>query len=568
METCSTMPPGSTEQKPLHRTQNWGGHEFPAAPIDKLYFGGLLAQGCSGALDVLMQHAVPVGTGPVSLLDVVTVAREGAPVKLTAEALAAMARARAVVEELAAAPTPAYGISTGFGALATRHIPAEMRAQLQRSLVRSHAAGSGPEVEREVVRALMLLRLSTLATGHTGVRPQTAQLVADLISAGITPVVHEYGSLGCSGDLAPLAHCALALTGEGSVRDASGALVAAGEALTAAGLKPVELEAKEGLALINGTDGMLGMLVLAITDLRRLLRIADVAAALSVEGQLATDRVFAPELQAIRPHPGQALSAANLVALLADSGVVASHRGPDCNRVQDAYSLRCSPQVHGGARDTVEYAATVAERELASAIDNPVVLPEEGRVESNGNFHGAPVAYVLDFLAIVAADVASISERRTDRFLDRARNHGLPPFLAGDPGVDSGHMIAQYTQAAIVSEMKRLAAPASVDSIPSSAMQEDHVSMGWSAARKLRRSVDGLTRVVAIEVLTAARALDLRAPLKPSPATGAVVRLLREAGIEGPGPDRHLSPEIETAFQLVHSGAVLSAVEEVIGELA
>jgi histidine ammonia-lyase len=515
-----------------------------------------------------MQNAVPVGTGPVPLVDVVSVARAGAPVELTPEAVAAMARSRAVVEELAAAPTPAYGISTGFGALATRHIPTEMRAQLQRSLVRSHAAGSGPEVEREVVRALMLLRLSTLATGHTGVRPETAQLMASLISAGITPVVHEYGSLGCSGDLAPLAHCALALMGEGSVRDPSGALVPAGEALAAAGLTPVELEAKEGLALINGTDGMLGMLVLAITDLRRLLRTADIAAAMSVEGQLATDRVFAPELQAIRPHPGQALSAANLVALLADSGVVASHRGPDCNRVQDAYSLRCSPQVHGAARDTVEYAATVAERELASAVDNPVVLTEEGRVESNGNFHGAPVAYVLDFLAIVAADVASISERRTDRFLDKARNHGLPPFLAFDPGVDSGHMIAQYTQAAIVSELKRLAAPASVDSIPSSAMQEDHVSMGWSAARKLRRSVDGLTRVVAIEVLTAARALDFRAPLVPSPATGAVVRLLREAGIEGPGPDRHLSPEIELAVQLVDSGGVLRAVEEVIGDLA
>ncbi len=523
-----------------------------------------------------MQHAVPVGTGPVPFPDVVSVAREGAPVELTAEAVVAMARSRAVVEELAAAPTPAYGISTGFGALATRHIPAEMRAQLQRSLVRSHAAGSGPEVEREVVRALMLLRLSTLATGHTGIRPETAQLVAGLISAGITPVVHEYGSLGCSGDLAPLAHCALALMGEGSVRDAAGALVPAGEALAAAGLTPVQLEAKEGLALINGTDGMLGMLVLAITDLRLLLRTADIAAAMSVEGQLATDRVFAPELQAIRPHPGQALSAANLVAMLADSEVVASHRGSpgdgtQCNRVQDAYSLRCSPQVHGAARDTVEYAATVADRELASAVDNPVVLPAtdglDGRVESNGNFHGAPVAYVLDFLAIVAADVASISERRTDRFLDKTRSHGLPPFLAGDPGVDSGHMIAQYTQAAIVSEMKRLAAPASVDSIPSSAMQEDHVSMGWSAARKLRRSVDGLTRVVAIEVLTAARALDFRAPLVPSPATGAVVRLLREAGIEGPGPDRHLSPEIETAFQLVGSGAVLAAVEEVIGEL-
>ena len=514
----------------------------------------------------MQSSPVAVGTGPVSPQDVLAVARGGAPVELAPDAVKAITAARAVVEDLASATTPAYGISTGFGALATRHIPGEMRAQLQRSLVRSHAAGSGPEVEREVVRALMLLRLSTLATGHTGVRLETAQLMASLLSHGITPVVREYGSLGCSGDLAPLSHCALALMGEGEVRDATGALVPAAEALAAAGLVAVELAAKEGLALINGTDGMLGMLVMAIADLRMLLRTADVAAAMSVEGQLGTDRVFAPELQAIRPHPGQALSAANLTRVLADSGVVASHRGPDCNRVQDAYSLRCSPQVHGGARDTVEHAAAVAGRELASAVDNPVVVGD--RVESNGNFHGAPVAYVLDFLAIVAADVASISERRTDRFLDKARNHGLPPFLADDPGVDSGHMIAQYTQAAIVSEMKRLAAPASVDSIPSSAMQEDHVSMGWSAARKLRRSVDGLTRVVAVEVLTAARALDLRRPLEPSPATDAVVRLLRASGIEGPGPDRHLSPEIETAVELVRSGAVLTAVEEVIGELA
>jgi len=510
---------------------------------------------------------VTVGPGPVSFAELVAVARGGAAVELGADALAAIERSRAVVEELAAAPTPAYGISTGFGALATRHIPTEQRAQLQRSLVRSHAAGSGPEVEREVVRGLMLLRLSTLATGHTGVRPETARLLAGLLTHGITPVVREHGSLGCSGDLAPLAHCALALMGEGEVRDASGALLPAADALAAVGLAPVELAAKEGLALINGTDGMLAMLVLAIEDLRLLLRTADVAAAMSVEAQLGTDRVFAPELQAIRPHPGQAASAANLVALLADSGVVASHRGPDCNRVQDAYSLRCSPQVQGAARDTVEHAATVASRELASAIDNPVVLPDEGRVESNGNFHGAPVAYVLDFLAIVAADVASISERRTDRFLDKARNHGLPPFLADDPGVDSGLMIAQYTQAAQVSELKRLAVPASVDSIPSSAMQEDHVSMGWSAARKLRRAVDGLARVVGIEVLTAARALDLRAPLEPAPATAAVVRLLRSSGIEGPGPDRHLSPEIETAVSLVQSGAVVRAVEEVIGEL-
>ena len=520
-------------------------------------------------------QTIHVGVGPVSFDDVVRVAREGARVSLTDDALVAIDHARGVVEALAAAEEPAYGVSTGFGALATRHIPTEMRAQLQRSLVRSHAAGSGPEVEREVVRALMLLRLSTLATGHTGVRRETAQLMADLLSHGITPVVREYGSLGCSGDLAPLSHCALALMGEGEVRDADGTLLPAADALAAAGLRPVELVAKEGLALINGTDGMLGMLVLAITDLRMLLRTADVAAAMSVEAQLGTDRVFAAELQDIRPHPGQALSAANLTALMADSAIVASHRtGPgntvECNKVQDAYSLRCSPQVHGAARDTVEHAATVAGRELASAIDNPVVVagPDgQGRVESNGNFHGAPIGYVLDFLAIVAADVASISERRTDRFLDRARSHGLPPFLAADPGVDSGHMIAQYTQASIVSELKRLAVPASVDSIPSSAMQEDHVSMGWNAARKLRRSVDGLSRVVAVEVLTAARALDLRAPLTPSPATGAVVDLLRSNGIEGPGPDRHLSPEIEAAVGLVQSGAVLAAAESVIGEL-
>jgi histidine ammonia-lyase len=333
----------------------------------------------------------------------------------------------------------------------------------------------------------------------------------------------------------------------------------AARAMAAAGLTPVELEAKEGLALINGTDGMLGMLVLAIHDLRQLLKVADIAAAMSVEGLLATDRVFAADLQELRPHPGQAVSAANLRALLVDSGVVASHRGPDCNRVQDAYSLRCSPQVQGAARDTLDYVAVVASRELASAVDNPVVLPD-GRVESNGNFHGAPVAYALDFLAIPIADVASMSERRTDRFLDKSRNAGLPPFLADDPGVDSGHMIAQYTQAAVVSELKRLAAPASVDSIPSSAMQEDHVSMGWSAARKLRRSIDGLTRVLAIEVLTAARGIDLRAPLEPSPATGAVIRALRE-DVKGPGPDRHLSPEIEATIDLVRSGALVDAAD-------
>jgi histidine ammonia-lyase len=410
-----------------------------------------------------------------------------------------------------------------------------------------------------------VLRLSTLATGRTGVRPETARAYAALVTAGITPMVREYGSLGCSGDLAPLAQCALAVTGEGDVRDADGMLAPAADLLAAAGIEPVVLAEKEGLALINGTDGMLGMLVLACHDLRRLLRTADIAAAMSVEALLGTDAAFAADLAAIRPHPGLAASAANLRALLAGSAVMASHRTPDCTRVQDAYSLRCSPQVHGAARDTLEHAETVADRELASAVDNPVVTLD-GRVASNGNFHGAPVGYVLDFLAIAVADLASISERRTDRFLDVGRSHGLPPFLAEDPGVDSGYMIAQYTQAAIVSELKRLAVPASVDSIPSSAMQEDHVSMGWSAARKLRKAVDGLTRVIAIEVLTAARGLDLRAPLAPAPGTGAVRDRIR-VDVEGPGSDRYLAPEIEAAVQLVDSGAVLAAAESVVGPL-
>jgi histidine ammonia-lyase len=501
---------------------------------------------------------IAVGTGPVDPDDLVRVARHGAGVRLADGALAEMARSREVVDALADDDQPHYGVSTGFGALATTHIPGHRRAQLQRSLIRSHAAGSGAEVEREVVRALMLLRLSTLATGRTGVRVGTAQAYAAVLDAGLTPVVHEYGSLGCSGDLAPLAHVALALMGEGEVRDRSGRLRPAAEALRDHGIEPVELAEKEGLALVNGTDGMLGMLVLALADLRRLLTTADVAAAMSVEALLGTDAVFAGDLQALRPHPGLTDSAANLRVLLAGSGIMASHRGPECTRVQDAYSLRCAPQVHGAARDTVAHAAAVAGRELTAAVDNPVVT-RDWRVESNGNFHGAPVAYVLDFLAIVAADVAGMSERRTDRFLDVARNHGLPPFLADDPGVDSGHMIAQYTAAGIVSELKRLAVPASVDTIPSSAMQEDHVSMGWAAARKLRRAIDGLTRVLAIEVLTAARAIDLRAPLHPAAATGAVRDAVRAAGVPGPGRDRHLAPEIEAVVGLVTGGGLLTA---------
>ncbi|MFE0380023.1 histidine ammonia-lyase [Streptomyces inhibens] len=511
-------------------------------------------------------HTVVLGTSGTTAQDVIAVARGAARIELSEEALAAVAASRAFIDELAAKPDPVYGVSTGFGALAVRHISPELRVQLQRNIVRSHAAGMGPRVEREVVRALMFLRLKTLASGHTGVRPLVVETMAAILNAGITPVVHEYGSLGCSGDLAPLSHCALTLMGEGDAEGPDGVVRPAGELLAAHGIAPVELREKEGLALLNGTDGMLGMLVMACADLARLFTSADITAALSLEALLGTDKVLAPELHAIRPHPGQAASAANMAKVLAGSGFTGHHQD-DAPRVQDAYSIRCAPQVAGAGRDTLDHARLVADRELAAAVDNPVVLPD-GRVESNGNFHGAPVAYVLDFLAIAAADLGSIAERRTDRLLDKNRSHGLPAFLAGDPGVDSGLMIAQYTQAALVSELKRLAAPASVDSIPSSAMQEDHVSMGWSAARKLRTAIDNLTRIVAVELYASTRAIEMREGLTPAPATRAVLDAVRTAGIEGPGGDRFLAPDLEGAYAFVRAGKLVTAVESVTGKLA
>jgi histidine ammonia-lyase len=518
----------------------------------------------AGAGPARGRDEVLIGPADVTAADVVAVARRGARVRLAPAALDAMAASRSVVDGLAAAPTPAYGISTGFGALATRHITPDLRAKLQLSLIRSHAAGAGDPVEREVVRALMFLRLKTLASGRTGIRPVVAETLAAMLNAGITPVVPEHGSLGCSGDLAPLAHCALVLIGEGEAMH-RGEQVAGAVALGRAGITPVRLEAKEGLALINGTDGMLGMLILACADLAALCTAADVIAAISVEALLGTDQVFLPELHLpLRPHPGQAVSADNMLRVLAGSQIVASHRDGD-TRVQDAYSLRCAPQVTGAVRDTLAHAETVAARELAAAIDNPVVLPD-GRVSSNGNFHGAPVGYVLDFLAIAVADLGSIAERRTDRLLDPARSGGLPPFLADDPGVDSGLMIAQYTQAGMVAENKRLAAPASVDSIPSSAMQEDHVSMGWGAARKLRPALTNLRRILAIELVAAARGIDLRAPLRPSPATAAAIAELRKS-VPGPDADRFLAPELAAADELLRSGRLTEAVSAVAGGL-
>jgi len=508
---------------------------------------------------------VEIGNRGIGVQEVVAVAREDAEVRLGETAVDAMAASAAIVERLADSDEPAYGVSTGFGSLATTPIPAERRVDLQRSLIRSHAAGVGPPVEREVVRAMMVLRARSLAFGYSGARPEIAAAIAALLNAGITPVVPEHGSLGASGDLAPLAHCALAMMGEGEVLAPDGARGPAAAALEAAGIEPVTLRAKEGLALINGTDGILGMLVLAIEDLERLLRAADLTAAMSVEALMGTDRAFAADLIALRPHPGQASSASNMHRLLAGSAIVASHRYDD-PRVQDAYSLRCAPQVNGAARDALQDARRTAEAELAAAIDNPMILPD-GRVESCGNFHGAPVAFACDFLAIAAAEVGAIAERRTDRLLDASRSHGLPPFLAEDPGVGSGLMIAQYTQAAMVAENRRLAAPASVDSMPTSAMQEDHVSMGWGAARKLRTSLDNLAAIVGIELVAAARGLDLRRPLEPAEPTAAALAAVR-AEVPGFGADRWLAPELETAKRLVQSGVVLDAVEASSGALA
>jgi histidine ammonia-lyase len=507
-------------------------------------------------------HITPSG---VSAADVVAVARHDAPVDLSDAAVETMARSRAIVDDIEAAGRPVYGVNTGFGALANTFVPAERRAELQHALIRSHAAGIGAPMPREVVRAMLLLRARSLALGHSGVRPALARGLVDLLNHGITPWVPEHGSLGASGDLAPLAHCALTLLGEGWVIGKDGHRTPAFEALAAAGMRPLDLAAKEGLALINGTDGMLGMLLLATADARHLFCMADLTAALAIEAMLGSERPFLPELHAIRPHPGQTVSASNIHRLLQNSPIMDSHRDDLAHAVQDAYSMRCAPQVAGAARDTLAFVDSVAHRELLSIVDNPVVLPD-GRVESTGNFHGAPLGFAADFLAIAAAEVGAIAERRVDRLLDVARNRDLPPFLSPDAGVNSGLMIAQYTAAGIVAENRRLAAPASVDSLPTSGMQEDHVSMGWAATRKLRTVLDNLTSLLAVELLAAARGLQLRAPLEPSPAgRAAVAAVARFAGT--PGPDVFLAPVLEAARDLIGGHDLRTAVEEAVGPL-
>lgn len=491
---------------------------------------------------------------------VVAVARRAARVAVSREARERVRRFREHVERIGGGEEAVYGVTTGFGALATARIPPQERRTLQHAILRSHAAGMGPFVEPEVVRAMMVIRAKTLAMGHSGVRPEVVDALVGLLNSGITPAVPEHGSLGASGDLAPLAHVGLVLTGEGWVLE-DGEAVPAAEALARAGIRPLRLEVKEGLALVNGTDGMLALLILALEDFGMLLKTADVTAAMSIEALFGTDRVYREELHALRPHPGQLESARNIYRLLSGSPMVASHRDSD-HLVQDAYSLRCTPQVCGAARDTRRFAAEVAERELASATDNPVVL-ESGAVESTGNFHGEPLAFALDFLAVAVAEVGAIAERRTDRMLDPARSQGLPPFLIPRAGTNSGFMVAQYTAAALAGENRRLAIPASTGSLPTSAMQEDHVSMGWSAGMKLRKLLENLTRILAVEAVCAAQALDLRAPLLPAAATNAVLLRIRQE-IPFMPEDRFLAPYLRAAEELVGSGELLRAAGEAV----
>ena len=498
----------------------------------------------------------------LTLEQVAAVARGGERAALTEGACAAVDRARDYVERKLREGAVIYGLTTGFGKFSDVRISTEETAHLQRNLILSHACGMGSPLPAECVRAAMLLRCNALARGNSGIRRGTLQTLLDMLNAGVHPIVPEQGSLGASGDLAPLAHIVLVMLGEGEA-EYQGVRLPGGEALARAGIAPVELAAKEGLALINGTQIMTGIGALAAYDALVLCRTADVAAALTCEAQQGVTSAFDEKVHALRGHPGQMDSAANLRALLGGSGNCVFSR-PD--RVQDAYSIRCTPQVHGASRDAAAYIAAAVERELNAVTDNPLIFPEEDQVISGGNFHGQPMALAFDFLGIALAELADISERRLERLVNPQLSYGLPAFLTEDGGLNSGLMIVQYAAASIVSENKVLAHPASVDSIPSSANQEDHVSMGTTAARKARQILQNARRVLALELLTAAQALWLRGADALAPATRAVYDRLRQ-DIPPVERDVMMYPLQNAAERLVCEGAPVAAAEAVIGTM-
>jgi histidine ammonia-lyase len=515
-------------------------------------------------------QAVLIGR-PLRLRDLEAVARRKQPVALCPGARVRVEASRRAIEAIVIAGDRApavYGVNTGFGALAETRIAEHDVRALQKNLVRSHACGIGPDLGEAEVRAMMVLRAQVVALGYSGVRAEVIDLLVAMLNRGVTPRIPAQGSVGASGDLAPLAHLALVLIGEGEARFA-GQLFPGGEALAKAGLSPIELAAKEGLALINGTQYMTALGALAVTDALRLTTVADIAGAVSLEALKGSKRPFDERLMQVRPHPGAAATASNLRALLADSEIMDSHQIA-CDKVQDPYSLRCIPQVHGATRDALGFARDVLEREVNSVTDNPTVfLAEDGSVDliSGGNFHGQPIALALDLAAIAAAELANISERRVEQLVNPALSSGLTPFLAPSSGLHSGFMIAQVASASLVSENKVLCHPASVDSIPSSAGREDHVSMGSIGARKLAMVVENVLASLAIEILTAAQGIDQRRPLRPSKGVAAAHAIVREV-VPPLTEDRPLYRDIAAVSALVRSGEIIAAVERVLGPLA
>jgi histidine ammonia-lyase len=509
-----------------------------------------------------ISETVFVGT-PLSIDDVTKVARHGAPVRLAAEARERIIASRTYVDALVAADRTVYGITTGFGRLASVKIATDDVRQLQRNLLVSHAMGVGTPLATDVVRAMLLLRAQSLAFGFSGIRIAVIELLIECLNRGVHPVIPSQGSVGASGDLAPLAHMALPLIGEGRA-EWRGELLGGREALERAGLTPVVLEAKEGLALINGTQAMTAIGALIVHDATRLATLADIAGAMSLEALKGTATAFDARVTEVRAHPGAAAVAGNLRRLAAGSPIHASHL--NCEKLQDAYSLRCMPQVHGASRDALSHVTDVVTRECNAVTDNPLVFADTDDVISAGNFHGQPVALVMDYAKIAIAELANISERRVEHMLDPAVS-GLPAFLSRQGGLNSGLMISQYTAASLVSENKVLAHPASVDSIPTSANQEDHVSMGTTSARQCAMILENATWVIAIELLNAVQALDFHHPLLPGPGVGAARNAVR-AVVPPIDADRILTPDLEAVRALMQSGSLRASVEQAIGPLA
>jgi histidine ammonia-lyase len=498
----------------------------------------------------------------LALSDVWAVAVDRAEAELTESARERMRAARELVDEVHGEHT--YGVNTGFGKFVSAHIPEELAEELQLRLLRSHACGVGEPYPDEVVRAAMLLRANALAKGFSGAKAATVELLVECLNRGVLPYVPARGSVGASGDLAPLAHLALPLVGEGQAV-VDGELLPGAEALRAVGLEPTRLASKEGLSLVNGTQFMAAMASLGVVRARRLAATADLACALSLEALQGSRSSFLPAVHRARPLKGQQESAANVWRLLDGSAIIESHRW--CDKVQDAYALRCAPQVHGASRDLLDYVEATVAVELNAATDNPLVLVDEGEIVSAGNFHGQPLAFALDALAMAVAELANISERRVERLVNPALSDGLPPFLVEEGGLNSGFMIPQYVAAALVSENKVLAHPASVDSIPTSAGQEDHVSMGNAAGLKALRVLDNAERALAIELLAGTQAIEFLAPLHPGEGVRAVhdaVRSLSARLTE----DRSLSADIELVADAVRSGSIVEAAESRVGALA